>query len=199
MRQPESRFLTYDELREAGDLTGARTLLERYAPTDAAQLEARARILAWIDLHPTDAHLRTCLAGHLTASALVVNNERTHALLTHHKKLNRWLQLGGHCDGDANLARVALREAIEESGIKGLTIDPGVLDLDIHPIPSRGSEREHLHLDVRFQVRAPRGAEAVLSDESHALAWVAAADLTRLAADPSVQRLYTRVFPPAAP
>ncbi|MBL8857516.1 MAG: NUDIX hydrolase [Planctomycetes bacterium] len=163
-------------------------------PTDAPQIEARARMLEWIARHPHDAHLRTCLPGHLTASALILNHERTHALLTHHKKLDRWLQLGGHCDGDANLARVALREALEESGIADLRIDPRVLDLDIHTIPSRGSEREHLHLDVRFQILAPSGAKPVLSDESHALAWVSIGELGGLKSDESVLRLYRLAF-----
>lgn len=151
-------------------------------------------MLAWIERYPLDAHLRTRLEGHLTASALVVNHERTHALLTHHKKLGRWLQLGGHCDGDANLVRVALREAIEESGIADLTIDPAVIDLDIHTIPARGSEPEHLHLDVRFVVHAPRGARAIISDESHALAWVSPAELGGLNTDESVRRLFRHVF-----
>jgi len=196
MRQTEHPELTmalrFEDLREERDLAAARELLEQYAPLDAAQLDARARLLAWIERFPENAHLRTCLDGHLTASALVMNADNERALLTHHKKLDRWLQVGGHCDGDANLARVALREAIEESGIRDLTLEPGILDLDIHTIPSRGSEREHLHLDVRFVVRAPRGAEWILSDESHALAWVAEADLAELRSDTSVRRLFQR-------
>jgi 8-oxo-dGTP pyrophosphatase MutT (NUDIX family) len=184
----------FEDLREERDLTAAAALLERFRPSDAQQLEARARMLAWIERYPADAHLRKRLAGHLTASALVVNHERTHALLTHHKKLGRWLQLGGHCDGDANLVRVALREAIEESGIEGLEIDPAVIDLDIHKIPARGSEPEHLHLDVRFVVHAPRGAREINSDESHALAWVSPAELSALNTDDSVRRLFRHVF-----
>jgi 8-oxo-dGTP pyrophosphatase MutT (NUDIX family) len=183
-----------EDLREERDLAAAQALLASYRPTDARQIEARERMLAWIERFPLDAHQRTRLEGHLTASALVVNHERTHALLTHHKKLGRWLQLGGHCDGDANLARAALREAIEESGIADLAIDPAVVDLDIHAIPARGSEPEHLHLDVRFVVHAPAGARAVISDESHALAWIAPADLDGILTDESVKRLFRHVF-----
>jgi 8-oxo-dGTP pyrophosphatase MutT (NUDIX family) len=184
----------FEDLREEREPARARALLEDYRPSDARQIEARGRMLAWIDRYPLDAHLRTRLEGHLTASALVLNHERTHALLTHHKKLGRWLQLGGHCDGDANLVRVALREAIEESGIDGLTIDPRVLDLDIHPIPARAHEPEHLHLDVRFLVHAPLGAREVISDESHALAWIAPAELDGLNTDDSVKRLFRHAF-----
>jgi 8-oxo-dGTP pyrophosphatase MutT (NUDIX family) len=183
-----------EDLREERDLAAATTLLENYRPSEMRQLETRARMLAWIERFPRDAHLRKRLEGHLTASALVVNQAGTHALLTHHKKLDRWLQLGGHCDGDANLVRVALREAIEESGIADLTIDPSVIDLDIHPIPPRGEEPAHLHLDVRFVVHAPRGAREFKSDESHALAWVAPAQLDALNTDASVKRLFGHLF-----
>ncbi len=182
--------LRFEDLREERDLTTARRLLGSFESADPAQIETRERMLAWIDRYPLDAHLRTRLEGHLTASALVLNHARTHALLTHHKKLDRWLQLGGHCDGDANLVRVALREAIEESGIEDLTIDPRIVDLDIHTIPARGAEPAHLHLDVRFLVHAPEGASVSASDESHALAWVAGPDLAVLNTDDSVQRLF---------
>ncbi|MCC7013977.1 MAG: NUDIX hydrolase [Planctomycetes bacterium] len=151
-------------------------------------------MLDLIARHPLDAHRRTLLEGHLTASALVVDSERKRALLTHHKKLGRWLQLGGHCDGDANLAHVALRECVEESGIADLVVLPAPIDLDIHTIPGRKDEPEHLHYDTRFLVVAPAGATPQVSDESHALAWVAPDELARLSTDASVQRLFRIVF-----
>jgi 8-oxo-dGTP pyrophosphatase MutT (NUDIX family) len=116
------------------------------------------------------------------------------ALLTLHGKLGRWLQLGGHCDGDANLAGAALREAQEESGIRELAIDPRPIDLDIHGIPARGPEPQHLHLDVRFLVRAPPGAQARASPESKELRWVTPAELLALPTDGSVRRLFRIVF-----
>lgn len=177
------------------DLAAAREILARWIAPDPDQAGVRDRILAWIERHPTDAHRRTRLEGHLTASALVVDDRRERALLTHHKKLGRWLQLGGHCDGDANLAHVAWREALEESGIEGLRIDPRPIDVDIHVIPARPGEPSHLHLDTRFLVVAPRGAVAVLSEESHELAWFERADLGRIETDESVERLFRRVFP----
>jgi 8-oxo-dGTP pyrophosphatase MutT (NUDIX family) len=182
------------DLRSDPDLRVARRRLCEWDPPDAEQAATRDRIVAWIDAHPHDAHLRTCPAGHLTASALVVDADRARGLLTHHKKLGRWLQLGGHCDGDANLAHVALREAVEESGIADLVVDPWPIDVDVHVIPARKGEPEHLHLDTRFVIVAPPGARIVLSEESHALRWVAPQDLNALATDESVGRLFNRVF-----
>ena len=191
---PAQRRLTSRELPFVPDLAFARAEIERYAPHDDAQHQARADMLAFIDTHPLDAHLRTCVEGHLTASALVIDESRGAALLTFHKKLNRWLQLGGHCDGDANLAAAALREATEESGIDGLTIDPTPIDLDIHLIPARRDEPAHLHLDTRFVVYAPALSRESLSEESLELRWFTPAELTGIDTDDSVRRLFVRVF-----
>jgi 8-oxo-dGTP pyrophosphatase MutT (NUDIX family) len=181
------------ELAPVGDLTVARATVERYVPRDAQQAEARRFVLGWIERHP-DALLRTCLDGHLTSSALVVDHTGERGLLTLHAKLGRWLQLGGHCDGDANLAGSALREACEESGIDGLEIDVEPLDLDCHRIPARAAEPEHWHLDVRYVVRAPEGAELRLSAESKALRWFAPEELDGIETDASVRRLFELVF-----
>jgi len=184
------RWLAVDhpELAPATELARARATLAAYVPRDAHQAEQRAFFLAWIDAHP-DAALRTCLDGHLTASALVLDSTGTRALLTLHRKLGRWLQLGGHCDGDTNLASTALREALEESGIPALEIDPTPIDLDAHRIPARPGEPEHWHLDTRYLVRAPAGARELLSEESLALRWLALDELDTMPLDDSVRRL----------
>lgn len=109
--------------------------------------------------------------GHFTGSALVVSADGRRTLLTHHRKLGRWLQPGGHADGDGDLARVALREAEEETGLAGLRLHPGLLDLDRHWIPDRGSEPGHWHYDVRFLVQATAGEDFVVGPESNDLAW----------------------------
>ncbi len=184
-----AKLLSLDELRADGDLAAARRILVECDPRDDDQARERDRIVAWIDAHPATAHLRSNLAGHLTASAIVMDYAGERVLLTHHRKLGRWLQLGGHCDGEANLARVALLECIEESGIAELAIDPRPLDLDIHRIPARPSEPEHEHLDTRFVVHAPAGAVEVRSEESLALRWFRFDELEQLDTDDSVRRL----------
>ena len=181
-------------LRPDPDLARARALLQAYVPRDAHQAHERERMLAFLDEFPRDAHRRERLEGHLTASALLVDARGERALLTLHKKLGRWLQLGGHCDGDANLAGAALRECAEESGIESLRVVTAPLDLDIHTIPARPGEPEHLHLDTRFLVLAPPGALEVLSEESQALAWFAPEELGSIETDASVRRLFALVF-----
>ncbi|MDP1698824.1 MAG: NUDIX hydrolase [Xanthomonadaceae bacterium] len=118
-----------------------------------------------------DVFQRWHLPGHFTGSAWLVSADGERVLLTHHRKLGRWLQLGGHADGDPDLAQVALREAEEESGLSVLQVVPSIFDIDRHRIPARGNEPEHWHYDVRFVVRAGGDEAFVVSDESHALAW----------------------------
>ncbi len=171
------------------DLRVAREILVRFVPTLAVQAEARERILAWIDAHPRDAHLRSCLEGHLTASCLLLDSSATRVLLHHHAKLGRWLQFGGHCDGDANLLGVAWRETVEESGIVPEWISAEPVDLDIHVIPARPGEPQHRHFDVRYLARAPSGARERCSQESNALSWLEPAAARSLAAGDSLSRL----------
>jgi 8-oxo-dGTP pyrophosphatase MutT (NUDIX family) len=178
------------DLVSTPDLAVARHLLAAWDPPTLEQERTRDRILAFVDEHPQDAHRRTCPPGHLTASALVLDARGERALLTFHRKLGRWLQLGGHCDGDANLAAVALREAIEESGIEDLEIDPIPVDLDVHTIPARKGEPEHLHLDTRFLVHAPAGASERQSEESVELRWFTREEAADLETDDSVRRLF---------
>ena len=119
------------------------------------------------------AFIRERLEGHFTASAWIVNKKRTHALLTLHRKLNRWLQLGGHADGNENLMEVAMTEAMEESGLLTLTmVDPGIFDIDKHIIPENGGIPEHFHYDVRFLIEAELEEPLIISAESKELAWV---------------------------
>lgn len=149
---------------------------------------ARDEILAFVAERP-DALFRTCLDGHITGSALVVHDDRERILVMLHAKLGRWLQPGGHADGEGHLAAVALREATEETGIAGLQVVVPAVDCDVHVIPARPGEPEHRHLDLRFVVLAPPDAVAVGNDESHQLRWVDLATLDGLAGDDSLRRL----------
>ncbi|GAA3492237.1 NUDIX hydrolase [Streptomyces cremeus] len=159
-------------------------VLEKYED----QAELRQQYLDHLAAHP-DGMWKACTAGHLTASALVVDAERGRVLLTLHKKLKMWLQMGGHCEsGDATVADAALREATEESGIKGLTLLPGgPVRLDRHPIPAPC----HWHLDVQYAAIAPAGAVEAISDESDDLRWFAYDEVADVA-DESVVRLVER-------
>lgn len=170
-------------------LAPARELLESYAPRDAEQARVRDRILRWIDRYPEDAHLRSRLEGHLTASALVVDPDRARVLLHHHRKLGRWLQFGGHCDGEADLRRVAWRETVEESGVVPAWMSETPVDLDVHEIPAYGGVPAHLHLDVRFVATAARGAEGRVSGESWEVRWFGVGELGEAGVDASVRRL----------
>ncbi|MEM8934111.1 MAG: NUDIX hydrolase [Acidobacteriota bacterium] len=171
------------------DLARAVSILETYEPPNDEQASLRRRILEWIDRFPETAHRRECLDGHLTASSLVLDPAGRRILLLHHRKLDKWLQPGGHCDGDANLPGVALREAEEETGLDGLIVEPLPIDLDIHEIPARGDVPAHLHLDTRFVVTAPPGVEPRQNHESNAVRWCTLDEAFAMAGDDSVERL----------
>ena len=162
-------------------------------PEDDARV---TQICHFVRTHP-DCFERSCAPGHITGSAWIVSADRRAVLLTHHRKLNRWLQLGGHADGDPNPLQVAQREAEEESGLAHFHLLPGPdghhpIDLDIHAIPARGSEPEHLHYDIRFLLLAGPDQELRISDESHALRWVPWDDLGQCTTEPSIQRMAGR-------
>ena len=132
-------------------------------------------------LRHANAYQRTHLPGHITGSAWIVDTSKKFVLLTHHAKLNKWLQPGGHADGDENILNVALREVNEETGIQPLDMPQlHPFDIDIHPIPARPDFPEHLHYDVRFLFIADKNEPLLLSEESHALAWVPLTDVARL-------------------
>jgi 8-oxo-dGTP pyrophosphatase MutT (NUDIX family) len=133
---------------------------------------------------------RSLLLGHLTGSAWVVDRTRTRVLLTHHRKLEKWLQLGGHADGEFDLAEVALREAQEESGLKSLRlVSREIFDVDRHRIPARTNEPEHWHYDVRFLIEADADERVIVTNESKALEWIDLARVEKLNAEESVLRM----------
>lgn len=164
-------------------------LLAAYASKTSQAREAVQAFATFAD-SGDDAYLRTRTDGHFTASCWLVSADGKRVLLTHHRKLRRWLQLGGHADGDSDLVAVALREAEEESGLTDLVIETEIFDLDAHRIPERGSEPEHTHWDVRFVVRCTGGEEFRVSEESLALAWVPVTQLLEdLDGDSSLRRM----------
>ncbi len=166
-------------------------LLEAYAPSPD-EAEAMAEIL---DLLFGDGDVMSAdffAPGHITASAFVVDPTRAKLLLIHHGKLNTWLQPGGHVDPGEDVATAALREVEEETGVSGSVISDGIFDLDVHPIPARGSRPAHTHFDVRFLVEA-RSMELRKSDEVRDLRWVPFADVPNVVTDQSVLRAVSKL------
>ena len=149
-------------------------VLTGWAATSEEADVARKRTLELLTAGPA-AMTRAHRAGHVTASALVVDGDGR-VLLCLHGRLGLWMQLGGHCEpGDATLAAAALREATEESGIAGLILDPDPIDVDVHEVRCGGYDggpaEPSVHYDVRFLLRCPAGTVEQISDESSALAW----------------------------
>lgn len=145
-------------------------VLTDWSPTDPGQDALRHAVLAFLLSRP-DGCRRSCVPGHVTASAIVVDDTGTRVLLTLHPRFGRWLQLGGHCEeGDSTIAAAALREATEESGIPDLRIHPELAAIHVHPVTcSLGVPTRHL--DLQFIVQAPPLAQPVISAESLDLRW----------------------------
>lgn len=168
------------------DLAAALAAYRRAHPEEAGTIDLFLEFLQSSD----DAFERRHMVGHFTGSAWLVSGDGSRALLMHHRKLDRWLQPGGHADGDRDLARVALREAEEETGLAGLRVEPGILDVDRHQIPARGAEPAHWHYDVRYVVRAGASETFAINEESLDMAW---REVDALAEDPDADASIRRM------
>lgn len=137
-----------------------------------------------------DCFERSLLEGHVTGSAWLVNKAGTHVLLTHHRKLDLWVQLGGHADGNTNVFAVAEQEAREESGIEMIeAVSETIFDVDIHSIPARKNEPEHFHYDVRFAFQTTASEDYIVSAESHDLQWIEIARLHEKTTEKTMLRM----------
>jgi len=173
-------------------------LLEAYAQRQPAERAMVDRIRALVEAR-ADCFLRSCLPGHLTASAWILSHDRRRFLPAHHRKLDRWLQLGGHADGDPEPLCVALREAREESGLEAFSVlapngaapdgQPLPLDGDVHRSPARPGEPAHDHHDLRYLLLAGPEPELRVSEESKALAWFERERLEAVCAGEGLLRL----------
>ena len=171
------------------DRAGIVTSLKKYTSKFE---EERLYIKQFLNLllHPA-AFQRDHLPGHITGSSWILDRSRNFTLLTHHATLNKWLQPGGHADGEENILNVALREAEEETGLKTFTLlYEDIFDLDIHIIPARKSFPAHLHYDIRFLFESNKEDEIIVSEESHDVAWKPLNELKQLTLNnPSMMRM----------
>lgn len=197
-----------NNLLEALDLYSERWVAGRptYSTYDFVEEQAHCLGIQGFVRENKDCFERSCRPGHITASALVVSPNLDFVLLTLHAKLNKWLQLGGHCDGESDTAACALREAREESGrhdVRLLSLEklwphpPRTLetpfDCDIHAIPERKGEPAHFHYDVRYLCVLDPHLPLAITAESKDLRWLSMAEAKRLTAERSMQRQFDKL------
>lgn len=165
------------------------TLLNRYTPNDPDEVATKAQMIEFATAHP-NCFERTLTPGHFTASCWLLSKDGSKALLMHHRKIDKWVQPGGHADGMNDLVAVAVKEAQEESGINGIEpVSEEIFDLDIHEFPKRGNDPAHLHYDVRFLLQVKSDEKVVQNEESKELRWIGTKD-----ALPTEARSVTRMF-----
>ncbi len=168
--------------------------LAQYHPVDAHELAMRQRIIDFVKANP-QCFERSLTIGHITGSAFIVNRRCAHILMTHHHTLDKWLQLGGHSDGDTDTLKVALREAKEESGLTSVTpVSENIFDVDVHPIPERKHEPQHFHYDIRFLFEADDTEPLIISSESKDLGWIPLERIEEYTKEESVLRMVRKIL-----
>jgi 8-oxo-dGTP pyrophosphatase MutT (NUDIX family) len=173
-------------------------LLQRYTPTDTHEAAMKARLEMFLDAAKNADPFGREMAGdepdwgHVTGSSWVVNEDFSRVVLVHHAKLDKWVQPGGHCDGEADVASVARREAEEETGLAVALLSPEIFDIDAHAIPEYWRTPAHWHYDVRFLLRADGTQTPVVSDESHAARWFSLDEAISQSGEESVARMVAK-------
>jgi len=164
-------------------------LLSRYEPYDEHNAEQFEKLIEFVDSQDQLFGKKNPL-GHITASAWIVDQDYKYVLLTHHVKLNRWLQLGGHTEEDETIIESAIREAFEESGLGSIDmVTREIFDLDVHEIPVYGTTERHFHYDLRFLMVASRSESLSISNESHDLRWFELEEVIRYTDEHSIIRM----------
>ncbi len=171
------------------------TQLNTYQPDNSDEIQFKEHMLDLLSTYGEQAFLRELKHAHFTASAWLVNSTFTEALLLAHKKLQQWLQPGGHADGNTDLLAVALKEAQEETGLNKLLVhSANIFDIDIHCIPAKGTIAEHLHYDVRFLISVSADQNVLLNEESLAYRWVGMATMTEVTDNTSIIRMANKTL-----
>lgn len=133
--------------------------------------------------------------GHVTGSAWIVNKDYSRVVLLHHRKLGKWVQPGGHCDGEREVLSVAQRETWEETGLQSTPLLGGaIFDIDVHEIPTYWNTPEHLHFDVRYLLLADDSQKIICSHESKAVRWVSLEEALQLSGEESVARMVKKTL-----
>lgn len=167
-------------------------LLERYIPFYQEEVKVKKDMIEFVN-NNHNCFDRRLEEGHITGSAWLLNKDGDKALLMHHRKLDKWLQPGGHADGDTDVLAVAVKEAREESGIKAIEVVNGdIFDIDIHLIPENSIEKEHFHYDIRFLLQVKSDEELSNNGESKELRWLDADDMIHLTEEKSVVRMVNK-------
>lgn len=166
-------------------------LLNQYNASDA-EITMKNDMLSFIEEN-VDCFERSLEIGHITGSSWLLNKAGDKTLLMHHKKLDKWLQLGGHADGDSDILAVAIKEAQEESGITSIEpVMSTIFDIDIHKIPAHGAIKEHFHYDVRFLLKVTGDEDISINGESNELRWIGKNRKELLSSEPSVVRMFDK-------
>lgn len=166
--------------------------IQALPPGSREEMQVRDRFIDFIRSH-SDCFYRSNLKGHITASAFVIDPAACKILLIHHKKLDKWLQPGGHCDGDEDTLAVAIKEVFEETGVQILREDQQVIDLDIHTIPLRKEVPEHEHFDVRYLFESDSTRPLTRNHETLALQWIPFEDIRKYTDEESVLRSLKKI------
>lgn len=167
--------------------------LSQYVAFNEKEEAMREKLLAFVKEYD-NCFERSLLIGHLTASCWVVNKSRTKVLLIHHAKLGKWLQPGGHCDGNEDAYEVAKTELEEETGLKAATNNRTIYDVDIHTIPERKGIPEHLHYDIRYMFEVDENTPLVQNHETLGMKWLGLEELENLTKEESVLRMKDKLL-----
>ena len=169
-------------------------LLKSHVPFNQEEARMTQETIAFVEANP-NCFERTLEIGHVTGSAWILDKTKTFTLLTHHRKLDKWFQLGGHCDGDSNVLNVALKEAQEETGLENIQIiSPQIFDIDVHQIPANSQTPAHYHYDIRFLMQADRHKPLIINSESKNLVWVLLDEVSLYNASQSIMRMVQKTM-----
>ena len=170
-----------------------KALLDSYSTSDQAEYEMLQETKNFVSTN-ADCFERTLASGHVTASGWIISENKEEVLLMHHRKLDRWFQPGGHCDGDPDVVAVAKKEVEEETGLVNFSsLQDGIFDVDIHLIPANSKDTAHFHYDIRFLFEASPSEELIINIESNDVKWVPVLEVENLNNSESMMRMVRKI------